>query len=196
MAIVKKILSILWKVLLGIGLLSSTMLAFSVAYIMFAPDEWWKPFYLSYVYPTPIPIPADMQKTLSVPTPTPEITYNPGQGIMISTGTKIINLNQTNVNKYIRIGITLEFAPKDPTYLTMTAAEKTAYLTAFTADINAKMPLIDDTSITVLATKTYDDLYVGTGKETLRAELLQKINAKLKPDFNVIGVYFTEFVIN
>jgi len=196
MAIVKKILSILWKVLLGIGLLSSTMLAFSVAYIMFAPDEWWKPFYLSYVYPTPIPLAADMQKTLSVPTPTPEITYNPGQGIMISTGTKIINLNQTNVNKYIRIGITLEFAPKDPTYLTMTAAEKTTYLTAFTADINAKMPLIDDTSITVLATKTYDDLYIATGKEKLRAELLDKINAKLKPDFTLIGVYFTEFVIN
>ncbi|HEX7555361.1 MAG TPA: flagellar basal body-associated FliL family protein [Leptolinea sp.] len=196
MALVKKIFSIVWRVFLAIGLLCTTLLAFSVAYIMFAPDTWWKPFYLNYVYPTPIAMPADMQKTLSAPTPTVVVTYAPGQGIMISTGTKIINLNQTNVNKYIRIGITLEFAPKDPTYLTMTAAEKTAFLTTFTADINAKMPLIDDTSITVLATKTFDDLYIATGKEKLRAELMEKINAKLSPDFSVIGVYFTEFVIN
>ncbi|HVP21219.1 MAG TPA: flagellar basal body-associated FliL family protein [Anaerolineaceae bacterium] len=197
MNLVKKILKIAGKVIISIGLLSASLLSFCAAYIIFAPDTWPKPFYLDYIYPTPVPT-RDPGATTVAPavTPTPEIAYVPGQGIMISTGTKIINVTESNPNKYIRIGVTLEFQPNDSSYLKMTAAEKTAYVTTFTNDINPKMPLVDDTIITVLSTKTFDALYTAAGKEALREELAKKINVRLDPNFKIIAVYFTEFVIN
>jgi flagellar basal body-associated protein FliL len=196
MKLAKKILTIVGKVILGIGLLSTSLLSFAGAYIIFAPDTWPKPFYLNYIYPTPIPVDAALTPSAPQVTPTPEIVYQPGQGLMISTGTKIINVTESNPSKYIRIGITLEFAPTDNKYAAMTAAEKTAYVTTFTNDINPKMPLVDDQIITVLSTKKFEDLYTAAGKEALRKELVEKVNARLEPDFKIIAVYFTEFVIN
>jgi len=196
MKLAKKILSIVGKVFIGIGLLSTTLLSFSAAYIIFAPDTWPKPFYLTYIYPTPIPVDVSLTPAAPEVTPTPEVVYTPGEGIMINTGTKIINITESNPNKYIRIGVTVEFAPNDSTYAKMTAEEKTAYVTTFTNELNPKMPMVDDQIITVLSTKAFDQLYTAAGKEVLRKELVEKINSRLGVEFKVLAVYFTEFVIN
>jgi flagellar basal body-associated protein FliL len=37
-------------------------------------------------------------------------------------------------------------------------------------------------------------LYTATGKEALRGELIQKLQGMM-PEFKIIGVYFTEFVV-
>jgi len=56
------------------------------------------------------------------------------------------------------------------------------------------MPVLDDIVITLLSTKTFDDLYTAEGKETLRQQLIGAISTRL-PEYQLLNVYFTEFVV-
>ena len=53
---------------------------------------------------------------------------------------------------------------------------------------------MDDTVITLLSTKTYEDLYTADGKEKLRTENLETLSEKLV-DLHILSIYFTEFVV-
>lgn len=192
-SILPKILQIFALVLMGI--FSLTGLA--AAYIIFAPDDLPKPFYLQYNYPTQAvvgegtPNPSGEEATLA-----PEInhTYVPGEGIMINTGTKIINLSDPSGRKYIRITIVIELAPDNAAYFEMPTEEKTTYVTEFTAEVTEKLPIIEDAVITQISMKTFEELYTAQGKENLRLELSNLIMQRL-PDYQVLSVYFTEFVV-
>jgi flagellar FliL protein len=48
--------------------------------------------------------------------------------------------------------------------------------------------------ITLLSTKTYEDLYTADGKEKLRLEILEILSEKLH-GLKIISIYFTEFVV-
>jgi flagellar protein FliL len=181
------ILGLVSRILLIIILTLTSLLSIGTAYIMFAPDELPKPFRLLYDFgPLPTPAPAASA--------TKEVEYKPGEGIIITEGTKIINLNGTSGNKYIRVSISIEFVPPNAAYATMTAEAKTAYLAEFNTEITAKQPVIDDTIITTISLKTFDTLYTADGKENLRQELLAKLSDKMDP-LKILAVYFTEFVI-
>lgn len=204
---VKNILGLVIRVLVILLLVATTFLSLTMAYIMFAPDTFPKPFYLNYGYPngglggTPVVVPngtvVEAQSTPEANVEPTEVVVDvkPGEGIMLDSGTKIINLTEVTGNKYIRVSITFEFAPADAKYAEMKAEEKTAYLTEFTNELNAKLPVIDDVVITLLSTKTFDTLYTAAGKEDLRHELMLQVNERL-PQYHVIAVYFTEFVVN
>ena len=189
-------MSTLIKVAMIIALLVTSVLSMAMAYIMFAPDTFPKPFYLSYAYPTPIPTPDETLLETETTQPEeiamPEI--HPGEGLMVNAGAKIINLAELSGNKYIRISVVLEFVPTDPLYFDMEEEAKTHFLTEFDSEMEAKMPIINDVIITVLSTKTFDTIYTVTGKDELRTEIMNQINARI-PEQKVIAVYFTEFVI-
>ena len=189
-SILPKILQIFTLVLMGI--FSLTGLA--AAYIIFAPDDLPKPFYLQYNYPT---IPADMTMSASDIVPTESESnhvFVAGEGIMINTGSKIINLSDPLGRKYIRITIVIEFAPDESTYFEMPVEEKSAYVAEFTSEITAKLPIIDDAVVTLISSKTFEDLYTAQGKENLRLELSNLITQRL-PDYHILSVYLTEFVV-
>ncbi len=88
----------------------------------------------------------------------------------------------------------IELAPEDPLYYEMPIEEKTAYEADFSAEVTSKLPVIEDALITHISTKTYEELYTAEGKENLRNELSQIIMQKL-PDYQILAVYFTEFVV-
>jgi flagellar basal body-associated protein FliL len=191
-----KILSMIIKVLTAVVLSIVVGLSMAMAYIMFAPDNLPKPFYLTYIYPTSAPNQTGGKTGVTVPTaePTAAPEIMPGGGIMVNTGTKIINLAEPNAKKFIRVTIVLEFSPNDPKYASMTAEEKTTYTTTFTSELTTKMPVIDDAIITMLSTKTFDALYTAAGKEDLRTQLLARIAERL-PEYKLLSLYFTEFVV-
>lgn len=188
---VMNILGIISRVLIIILLLTTTLLSIGTAYIMFAPDSLPKPFRLMYDLNSIAPTP----EVVLTPEPTKMVEVAPGQGIIVTTGAKIINLSGTTGSKYIRVTISLEFNPNDPKFSEMKGEIKNAYLTQFSTDINNKLPILDHEIITIIATKTYDNLYTAAGKESLRKELLAGINGQVL-DYKVIAIYFTEFVIN
>jgi flagellar FliL protein len=191
---IKKILGVL-NIIAQIILVVAAIISMITAYVVFAPDDLPKPFRLVYDNSGPAPVPAFGSVVVVTATPAPvEHEFVPGEGIMINMSTKIINLVDPGGRKYIRLTIVVEFAPDNPEYLTLPAAEKTTYLTEFEAKLTALTPIMDDTVITLLSTKTYDDLYTAAGKEALRKEILDSLTTKL-PDFRVLSIYFTEFVV-
>jgi flagellar basal body-associated protein FliL len=191
----------LQKVLKVVNAISQTILmlmavvSLFTAYVVFAPDNLPKPFHLVYGTPGPAPsaIPEAIVADPATPSPEPHV-YLPGEGIMVDMSTKIINLVDPSGRKYIRLTIVVEFAPDNPDFESMPEEEKTAYLTKFEEQLNSRLPIMDDTVITLLSTKTYEDLYTADGKERLRAEIMDILSKKL-PDLHLISIYFTEFVV-
>ena len=181
-------------VLAGMGL---------TAYIVFAPDTMPKPFYLTdEAAATPTAEHGDATTPAAGKiTPTGRVIeiqtleIKPGEGIMVPVSTKIINLAEQGGKRYIRVSMTLEFAPGDAAaFLKMTGEAKTLFVEEFNTEINSKVPIIDDIIITLLSQKTFDDLYTALGKEELKKQIVEAINKQV-PDVNVLAVYFTEFVV-
>ncbi|MFN8383501.1 MAG: flagellar basal body-associated FliL family protein [Anaerolineales bacterium] len=191
-----KILKVL-NVITQVILLITAFVSLITAYVVFAPDELPKPFRLVYDYSVSLTTPpaAAAAEPVTESTPTPEThEYLPGEGVMLNMSTKIINLVDPTGRRYIRVTIVAEFAPDDPNYETMTEEEKSAYLTTFQEKLNSRLPIMDDAVITLLSTKTYEDLYTAEGKEKLRAEIMDVLSKKLV-DLHILSIYFTEFVV-
>lgn len=176
-------------------LIITSLISLFTAYIVFAPEQLPKPFHLVYSDPNSVPVATIQTANVVQPTAVPTArAYLPGEGVMVNMSSKIINLVDPTGRKYIRITVVVEFAPDDPAYDTMTPEEKTTYLTQFTDQLNSKMPIMDDSVVTLLSTKTYEDLYTADGKEKLRTEILDDLSKKL-PDLHILSIYFTEFVV-
>lgn len=211
-------------IVMALLLIPSLLLTFFMAYIMLAPDDLPKPFYLSYQYPDSS-LQHSNQEAVSEsnnghgesssaasnstgdhgetgtsyepPTsiaPAALLEIRPGQGLMIDTGSKIVNLADPTGRRYIRVNIVLEFSPTQLEYYSMGHEEQSGYVAAFNEDINSKMPVINDIMISLLSGKTFEDVYSAEGKEYVRQEIMHQLNTKL-PEYRVIFVYFTEFVV-
>jgi len=194
----EKILKIL-NVITQVILLITAFVSLITAYVVFAPDELPKPFRLVYDYDTSLSTPAVSGAEVSEPVAEEAVATEaheiiPGEGIMLNMSTKIINLVDPTGRKYIRVTIVAEFAPDNPEYESLPEEEKEAYLLEFEEKLNSRLPIMDDTVITLLSTKTYEDLYTAEGKEKLRAEIMQILSEKLV-DLHIISIYFTEFVV-
>jgi flagellar basal body-associated protein FliL len=200
-----KILDGVLKGLAFLVFVNIALLCMAMAYIMFAPNSYPKPFTLVYGEPQ-----AGTQNFLSgvltnmrateEPTAEPTSEVMPGEGVMVDMSTKIINLADTTGRRYIRLTVVLEFAPElQPVEATKKSShgdeeEAVDPLVAFQEQLAARMPLMDDVVITLLSTKSYENLYTADGKENLRVEIMNAINERL-PEFHIISVYFTEFVV-
>jgi len=189
----KNILSLLPKILLGLALFILVVTNLAIAYIFFAPDTLPKPFYPLYAVPSGVsaateePVEGEGEHVDLAHLP-------PGQGLMVDTGSKIVNLVDPTGRKYLRVGVVLEFAPTDPKYFEMNEEEKTAYVTTFNKEMESRLPVINDILITLFANQTFEKVYTAEGKEHLRQQIKELINQQI-PEYHVIYVYFTEFVV-
>lgn len=209
MSKIKAIFPMIGNIVKGLSTVSILALNLFIAYIMFAPDSYPKPFYINYrtmVLLAPIDgTQVAGEEPAAEPTVDPLEAYEPGEGVMVDTGTKIVNLADAGGRRYLKTTITIEVAPPAGLH----AAEETTteggdhagaeatedpILTAFTDEMNANMPVINDTLTTLLSSKTFEDIYTIDGKEALRLEIQANLNARL-PELYVIAVYFTEFIV-
>lgn len=208
---VTPILKTAGQVVQSIMLISVFAMNLLMAYIMFAPDDLPKPFYLSYAgdLPTPPVISstggtAEGGTAAAAATEGPKIVkiYSPGQGYMLETGTKIVNLADPGGRRYLKATITIEVAPPETSEATPAAsggeggAATTVdpAITAFNDKMTKRLPIINDILTTLLSGQTFESIYTMDGKEKLRQDILKQLNERL-PDLQVISVYFTEFVV-
>lgn len=198
----------------GVALTSIFLMNSLMGYIMFAPDDLPKPFYLSYagdpwVAPAATSASAsshDGEAVAHAAAEGPPVVpvYEPGQGVMVETGTKIVNLADPGGRRYLKASITIEVAPPVSEAASTeatpsgghgsSAAAEDPVMTAFSEDMAKRMPIINDIITTLLSGKTFESIYTVEGKEGLRQEILGQLNERL-PDLQVIAVYFTEFVV-
>jgi flagellar protein FliL len=192
---VMSILGVATKIMSFVVVTLIAVISLATAYIMFAPDEFPKPFRLLYDYATPVAT-GKGEETV-VPTATPE-PPKPGDGQMFTMTSKIINLADPTGRKYIKLTVVLEFMPPEEVISTEKVAAKEGQaataVPTFADEVNARMPIMDDVVIKLLSSKAFEDLYTADGKEKLRTQLMEAI-AKSVPDFKLISIYFTEFVV-
>jgi flagellar FliL protein len=98
-------------------------------------------------------------------------------GEMLPLDTFVVNLADVNGKRYLRATMQLELAPEE---------------TAETFE--QRLPQIRDVILTLLPTKTFEDIRTVEGKTALREEIMQRVNILLNVE-GVVNIYFTEFVI-
>lgn len=90
----------------------------------------------------------------------------------------VVNLQGTQDNGYLRLGVDLGLGVE------MKEGDKQS----------PSMGKLRDTILTVLGTRTVDELLTPQGKEKLKADMLQAINDRV-PEIKCQEIYFTEFLV-
>ena len=194
------ILNLVLKILVGLVLATTVFSNLFLVYIVVAPDTLPKPFYLQYKGDSTSTTTTQPQEVVSPSSGNPaqssgaEQVIEPGQGIFIDTGAKIVNLADDGGKRFIRVNVVVEFAPHDLSYLTASEEAKTEYLNQFNTELNNQLPIINDIIITQISTKDFASIYTAEGKEQLRKDLIAILDEKLT-EYTVLNVYFTEFVM-
>lgn len=129
------------------------------------------------------------------------------EGILLDLGSDIYNLADTNARRYLKAGIAMEISK---TQEEIAALEALAHAKPSgghgaepaadpNADIAAVMerykPAIKDSIITVLSSKTSDELSTPTGKEIAKEEILELVNNIFEGQREVMRVSFGQFII-
>ena len=91
--------------------------------------------------------------------------------------TFIVNLADEGGNRYLRTKMNLELKDEESNLM-----------------VQERLPMIRNSILMILPTKTYTDIATVEGKSALRDEMVTKLNAFLAPG-SVTNIYFTEFVI-
>lgn len=89
----------------------------------------------------------------------------------------IVNLADPDGKRYLKANIEVEF-----------------YGERVPEGMHEVMPQIRDSLLTLLTSKSFEEIRTPDGKQVLREEIIARLNQGLKTD-SVKGVYFTEFII-
>lgn len=176
------ILAVLVTVILGLGLLLSGLLPFSVQLStggVVAGD----PAAAAAFQPTPLPYYQP-----------PQELHELSGGIFYNTGQRIVNLADPGGYRFLRSSIVLEFLPDSPDFYTLTGEKLTTAEEEFRAEIERHRPLIDNVITDVLTSKSFADVFTVEGKNQLREELREQLNYNLRNRY-VQRVLLTDFVI-
>ena len=207
MGFVKKLL----KPMILIPLLVGFLLMGLAAYILLAPETWWKPFYVrlemddteAAAAATTQPVEPAMatqpmpQQTAAMPQPMQPGSYiqnGEPAGIMYELSPKVVNLAEPGGFRYLQVSMVLELWPLIDNYNQLQGEERDLAIDQFREKMNSWQPVIDDILTTTLSSKTFADISTIEGKQTLKEELMASINELLGYQ-GVINIYFTEFVV-
>lgn len=143
-----------------------------------------------FIYPTL------MQPAAAAQTP-PEPKFvreqAPGTGPMYALEERVYNLADRGTRRYLKLGVTLEFqAPSG--WEAMKAEEREAWSAELNKSVEQALPVLKDKLMALVTTTTSEELADMAGKEALKDELRNQINA-LIVEPKVVYVYFTEFLM-
>lgn len=175
------VIAVFVTVLLGVGLLLSGLLPFSIQLSTGAAQA------------------GDSTAAATQATPLPY--YQPPQelhelqgGILYRIEQRIVNLADPGGYRFLRISLVLEFLPSSPDFYTLTGDKLTEAEDKFRLEIDRQRPLIDNVVTDVLTSKTFDQIFSVEGKNSLREQLREQINLQLRNRY-VQRVLITDFVI-
>ncbi|OGQ93176.1 MAG: hypothetical protein A2284_05520 [Deltaproteobacteria bacterium RIFOXYA12_FULL_61_11] len=97
-------------------------------------------------------------------------------GEMLKFDDFILNLNTPGDSRYLKIGIHFELTE------------------GLTAEVEKKKPVLQDILVSIISSKSYDEIKDARGKELLKEELVTALNRVLTTG-RIRRIYFTEFVV-
>jgi flagellar FliL protein len=98
-------------------------------------------------------------------------------GPIMSLKPFLVNLSDAGERNYLKIQITLEFDKK-----------------VVQTEVENKMPLIKDSILLLLATKSFESIQTAEGKLMLKNEIITRLNRFLSTGV-IQNLYFTNFVV-
>jgi flagellar protein FliL len=98
-------------------------------------------------------------------------------GSIYELETFIVNLSGTNGNHYLKVKVSLELSNAE-----------------LTTEIEKRLPQFRDSILTLLSSKTMDDVKTLEGKAQMRAEIMTLLNQYLKKG-KITNVYFGDFIV-
>ena len=98
-------------------------------------------------------------------------------GVLYPLDTFTVNLKSDNGRRYLKVTMDLELSSQD-----------------LTAELDNKTAVIRDRIIRILTSKTLEEVSSRKGKDKLTQQIKDALNAMLD-NGQILGVYFTEFVI-
>ncbi len=101
----------------------------------------------------------------------------PPVGVSYPLDTFIVNLADKGGNRYLRVTLALELADE-----------------ALQKKMDQRLPQVRDALLTILPSKSIEEIITAEGKDLLREEILERLNSFLG-EGKVSNLYFTEFVI-
>lgn len=126
-------------------------------------------------------------KVQTAPTQQPQRSYSPAAmeqsrklsqiGVLYPLDTFTVNLKSDNGRRYLKVTMDLELSGQE-----------------LTAELDNKTAVIRDRIIRILTSKTLEEVSSRKGKDKLTQQIKDALNAMLD-DGQILGVYFTEFVI-
>ncbi len=99
-------------------------------------------------------------------------------GSVVSLETFLVNLSGTDGNRLLKVNLDLEVSGED-----------------VINEIEKRTPQIRDIVIILLSSKNYQEVATAAGKDRLRAEIKDTLNAFLTHG-SVVNVLYTEFIFN
>jgi flagellar FliL protein len=101
----------------------------------------------------------------------------PDIGPVYELNTFIVNLAGTHGKRYLKSKVELELSAEEAK-----------------PEMERRLPQIRDNVLTLLSSKTYEDINTLEGKFQLRAEIMSVLNQHLTTG-QITNVYFTEFIV-
>lgn len=98
-------------------------------------------------------------------------------GPIFSMDTFIVNLVDPHGKRYLKLRLEFELNVEE-----------------VRMEVDRRMPQLKDTILTLLSSKTYEDVSSLEGKLQLRAELMSMLNRYLQTG-SITNIYFTEFIV-
>lgn len=154
--------------------ISKLLIAIVVGVLLFFMGMMGAGFYVLWSRIPAPPVAVDEEENL------PEEEKKPEQvdiGPLYSIGTMIVNLADQGGQRYLRINMELELSHPE-----------------VSSEIDKRLPLVRDTILLVLSTKTFQDISSNEGKNALRTQLVASLGKFFMPG-NIVNVFFTEFVV-
>lgn len=124
------------------------------------------------------------------------------KGIIVDLGDFILNLNDPGQKKYLKVNVALELSriPTDPD-LNAPAEEKGGHgdeedpMKRVETEMAQYKPAIRDAVISNFSSKTADEISTAAGKELVKEQITEDVNAIFAGEREVIRVSFGQFII-
>lgn len=129
------------------------------------------------------------------------------KGIILDLGDFILNLNDASQKKYLKVNVALELSriPTDPDFDAPAEGEKKEGghgsadagdpMKAVEAEMAQYKPAIRDAVISNFSSKTADEVMTAAGKELVKEQITEDVNAIFAGEREVLRVSFGQFII-
>ncbi len=129
------------------------------------------------------------------------------RGIILDLGEFILNLSDTNSRKFLKVSVAIELSKKESDIAAIEAAKASSGgghghgsapvdpMVEIENEINQFKPAIRDSIISILSSKTSEELATTPGKELGKEQIKEAINALFEGEREVLRVSFGSFFI-